>query len=717
MSGLRAFITRLGGTSRSRLAAAIVCVACLVVLATAVTMPWRHAVERTPKSSLQVSDRTPVTPPVEPEGIQDEAKRTDEEQNRVATPRPATAPLQTERRVALVIGNAAYKAAGISLFNPVNDAQDISAVLTALGFEVVTALDAGKPDMDQALQRFARLAGKADSALFFYAGHALQLQGQNFLMPTDAELEDEVGVRYQTVSLEDVRAALDRTSGVKIMIIDACRNNPLANRLKQTIAGTSRSVSATRGLARIDKAQGMVVAYATAADEVAQDGRGRNSPFTTALLKRLQEPGLEIEMMFRRVASDVNAQTGGRQRPETHISLLSEYYLNQSDRLDWERIKDRDDAAALRDHIAKYPSAPSAITARNRLDALQRLQAEPKRLEPSNSQEASQRQEATQRQEALRPQTDPQWQLAAKSPELPAPPPVTIPKPLPGPVFGEAFRDCPDCPELVAVPSGEFMMGSAKQDIASGIAAANEGPQHRVGIGRPLAIGRFEVTREQFERFVQASGYTIGDHCFTLEENTPKERADRSFRNPGYAQGGTHPAVCINWADAKAYVAWLSQTTGKAYRLLSEAEWEYAARAGGALGEHDAKDPAAACKVANGADQSAQQAQLLRDYTYMDCTDGYAHTAPVGSFKANAFGLFDLIGNVWEWTEDCFADSYAGAPADGAAYAQAVCPARTVRGGSWFGTAESLGPAFRAKAAANARYDDIGFRIARVLTP
>jgi uncharacterized caspase-like protein len=295
-----------------------------------------------------------------------------------------------ERRVALVVGNSNYKATGISLPNPRNDAQDISAVLTNLGFEVVITIDATKRDMDFALQRFARLATDADSALFFYAGHAMQFQGRNFLMPTDAELEDEISVRYQTVGLEEVRAALDRANGVKIMILDACRNNPLADRLQKTIVGASRSVAVTRGLARIDKTQGMVVAYATAADEVAQDGQGRNSPFTTALLKRLQEPGLEIEMMFRRVAYDVNTQTGGRQRPETYISLLSEYYLNQSDRIVWDRIKDQDDVAALRDFANKYPSSPLAVIARNRVEASERY-AKQREEDDRRAREAEQR--------------------------------------------------------------------------------------------------------------------------------------------------------------------------------------------------------------------------------------------------------------------------------------------------------------------------------------
>jgi uncharacterized caspase-like protein len=279
-----------------------------------------------------------------------------------------------ERRVALVIGNAAYKVANISLATTRNDAEDVSSVLKTLGFEVVTAINVNKREMDIALQKFARLATDADSALFFYAGHALQFQGRNFLMPTDAELEDAISVRYQTAGMEDVRAALDRANGARIMILDVCRNNPLADRLQKKISGASRVGATTppRGLAYADKSQGVAVAYATAADEVCQDGVDRNSPFTTALLKRMQEPGLEIEMMFRRIAADVNAQTGGRQHSETYISLLSEYYLNQSDRIAWDAT-DKDNIAALREFIRKYPSSPHAVIANNRLELLGRF--------------------------------------------------------------------------------------------------------------------------------------------------------------------------------------------------------------------------------------------------------------------------------------------------------------------------------------------------------
>lgn len=281
-----------------------------------------------------------------------------------------------ERRVALVVGNSQYKNPNLVLLNPKNDAQDVAAALRSLDFEVILAVDAGKRELDLAMTQFARAATNADAALFFYAGHALQYQGRNYLMPTDSEVEDEVSLRYQMVQLDDVRAAVDRADGVKIIILDACRNNPIVDNLTKKMTGASRGMATTRGLARIDKALGMVVAYATAADEVAADGSGRNSPFTTALLRRLQEPGLEIGSMFRRIAADVNMQTNGRQRPETYVSLIGEYFLNQKDMPAWALVKDAADPAAFRNFIARFPSSPRVSDAQYRLEMLERLARE-----------------------------------------------------------------------------------------------------------------------------------------------------------------------------------------------------------------------------------------------------------------------------------------------------------------------------------------------------
>ena len=309
----------------------------------------------------------------------------------------STAAALAERRVALVVGNSQYKNPNLVLFNPRNDAEDVAAALRTLGFEVIMTVDAGRRDLDLAMIQFARLATAADAALFFYAGHALQYQGRNYLMPIDAELEDEISLRYQMMLMDDVRVALERAGGVKIMILDACRNNPVVDRLKRKMVGVNRNVDTVRGLARIDKTEGIVVAYATAADEVAADGSGRNSPFTSALLKRLQEPGLEIGKMFRHIAADVNEQTHGRQRPEIYVSLIDEYYLNRKDRVVWDQIKDSTDPAAFRDFVGRFPSSPQAPDAQYRLQMLERLARERQLERERAEREAAQRQAEEQR--------------------------------------------------------------------------------------------------------------------------------------------------------------------------------------------------------------------------------------------------------------------------------------------------------------------------------
>ena len=304
---------------------------------------------------------------------------------------PASDAALADRRVALVIGNSNYNDSSLNLSNPLNDATDVAKLLRVLGFNTIEANNATKRDFELALGRFAQAASQADSVLFYYAGHAMQYQGTNYLMPVDARLENEFSIRFQMVSLDDVRAAIDRANGVKIMILDACRNNPLAERLRMQLAGQSRNVGQVRGLARIDKTQGMVVAYATAADQVALDGSGRNSPYTTALLQRMVEPGLEIGMMFRQVTSDVYEATNGRQRPATYMDLTTTYFLNQSDRLAWDRVRDSTDPDDFREFIRRFPASPHALTAKSRVEMFDRFARERKEAQELLAKLAEQR--------------------------------------------------------------------------------------------------------------------------------------------------------------------------------------------------------------------------------------------------------------------------------------------------------------------------------------
>ena len=266
----------------------------------------------------------------------------------------------------------------------------------------------------------------------------------------------------------------------------------------------------------------------------------------------------------------------------------------------------------------------------------------------------------------------------------------------PGSGKTEWFKDCADCPDMVVVPAGSFMMGSPKSEAER---SEDEGPRHTVRIGGPFAVGRFEVTRVQFETFVEATGHYIGSSCWTCEKDKWKLRTGRSFGKPGFAQDSSHPAVCVNWHDAKAYAAWVSKKTGKRYRLLSEAEWEYAARAG------------TTTRYSWGDEVGKGNANCH------DCGSQWdsKKTAPVGSFKPNAFGLHDMHGNVWEWVADCWNKTYEGAPKDGLPWTSGDCSSPVLRGGSWLKVARLLRSANRTWLMTVSRFNYNGFRVARTL--
>jgi caspase domain-containing protein len=277
-----------------------------------------------------------------------------------------------DKRVALVIGNSEYGTQ--RLLNPRNDAQDMAESLKSLGFEVILRVDADKQSFLQALAEFARAVTGADIGLFFYAGHGMQYYGNNYLMPVGAQLQDEVSIRFELIALDEIQRVLDRSAGVRILVLDACRNNPLAAELTRSMRASNRDASITRGLARIEQARGTVVAYSTQANEIAEDGAARNSPFTRALLDNLREPGLEIGAMFRKVAARVYETTRGKQIPELSISLLSDVFLNrnETDAQIWGRVRAANDPAGVRDFLDRFPNSFYAADARMRLDMLER---------------------------------------------------------------------------------------------------------------------------------------------------------------------------------------------------------------------------------------------------------------------------------------------------------------------------------------------------------
>jgi formylglycine-generating enzyme required for sulfatase activity len=186
-----------------------------------------------------------------------------------------------------------------------------------------------------------------------------------------------------------------------------------------------------------------------------------------------------------------------------------------------------------------------------------------------------------------------------------------------------------------------------------------------------------------------------------------------SWKNAFEAQVASHPVSCVSWQEAKDYAAWLSHRTNQDYRLLSASEWEYAARAGAAA-QRPWTDPARACTYANVADETA--AKRYAGWSVMPCTDNFVQAAPVGSFAANPFGLYDMLGNVFEWTEDCWTPDYQGAPVDGSARTDGDCSQRELRGGSWFTQPEFVRTAYRDRFASDYRSTTVGFRLRREIS-
>lgn len=270
---------------------------------------------------------------------------------------------------------------------------------------------------------------------------------------------------------------------------------------------------------------------------------------------------------------------------------------------------------------------------------------------------------------------------------------------------GSVFRDCADCPEMVVVPPGRFLMGSPDSDDERW-SAEREGPVHLVRIARPFAVGRFEITRAQYAQFVRDTGVSSMG-CFHWGSEGWVHKADWDWRYPGFVQGDDEPAVCVPWADAQAYVRWLSSRTGQAYRLLSESEWEYVARAGTSVRRYWGDDVNAGCAYGNLGDRDGLDAP-----PFADCRDGYAHTAPVGRFRPNAWGLYDMLGNAWEWTADCWHEGYAGAPVDGSPRSDGDCSQRVIRGAGWNSHPRNVRSSNRGSYSP-AAYETVGIRVAR----
>ncbi len=486
------------------------------------------------------------------------------------------------KRVALVIGNSGYKFTD-PLRNPVNDANMLSQAIGRLPFDKITTLtDLNAQQMRAALAAFERDAVDAEIALVYFAGHGIEVEGQNYLIPIDARLARSNDVQLEAISLSAVTNSVRGAKALRLIIMDACRNNPF--RAKMGDAGRRRSLN--RGLAAVETEDNELIAFAAASGAEAEDGTGEHSPFTAALLKHIEKPGLEIRLLFGEIRDDVRTATSFQQTPYVAGTLgRTQIFLKQ---------------ASL-----QAPSAARGTT--------------------------------------------------------------------------EQFKDCPLCPEMVAVPAGAFPMGATPNDYATlspevrkylEVFRHTESPRRNLFVSAPFAVGKFEVTVANWKACVSANG------CPPLP--------------PTLWSDDQHPVLNVSWDDAQRYLKWLSQRSGKTYRLLTEAEWEYAARAG------------TTSPYVHGDQLTPRDAQFSS-----------LHPERVGRYQPNMWGMHDMHGNAAEWVEDCWAPTHDARPLDSSARADGDCERRVVRGGAWAQSRDFLRSAFRMPLRKTTRIDSVGFRVAR----
>ena len=556
-------------------------------------------------------------------------------------------------RLALVIGNDSYQQVQ-TLKNARTDAETMGRALKAADFDdVVVAVDRNRIQMNALIRQFiAKLSG-GDEAVFYFSGHGVQLGGVSYLLPVDIGDESAALVRDEAIALHRILEDLaERNPRFTLVLIDACRDNPFGGNMKNV---------GSKGLAPTAPAEGQMVIYAAGANQKALDrlsetDRDTNGLFTRVWLKEMAKSGQPVHELVRSVRREVvrlAKSVGHDQVPALYDQSVGEFYFRRN-------AAGSPGKGEKDDGQIRFPDGD--LEAWRVADSISSVQAYRAYLE-------------TYRTGRYAPAA--KMRLAAlEKPAAPAvaPAAVAVPKPSPEPSYppGKVFRDCDGCPEMVVIPGGSFMMGSA---LSEADREADEGPQHKVQVAK-FALGKTEVTQSLWKALMGS--------------------------NPSYFKdcGGDCPAEQVSWEDAQQFVKQLNvHVAGREdgpYRLPSEAEWEYACRAGGT-------------------ELYCGSANVGTVAWYGDNSGSETHR--VGTKAINRFGLHDMSGNVWEWVQDCYRDTgYREAPTDGSAHVwKQGCDERVVRGGSWFNEPRFVRSAFRLWLAPSTRNFYLGFRVARTL--
>jgi formylglycine-generating enzyme required for sulfatase activity len=570
--------------------------------------------------------------------------------------------IRAEAKFALLIGNQAYDPSVGVLKNPYNDIAVVGQALRRQGFEVLPPIkDARRSTILGGVRELVRrlnAAGAGAIGFIYYSGHGAAEKDTNinYLIPVDAKQPGTSAFWDDSVKLDDVLRLLDGArAAAKFIVFDACRSE-----LQLPIKNT------TKGLVPVAEQQGMFIAYASAPGQTASDKGEGSGPYAAALALELGRPGLDHLNLFQNVKEDVLASSGGTQQPWESNGLGRRVYLTGTAPAvpgpdtagEWSRI-DKTSIAELETFVRRHGASTEADYARARIEELKKqriaIATPPAQLMPAPCDGI----EITVGQNERRCMK-------------------------PGAGKTEFFKDCSACPEMVVVPAGSFKMGSP----ASEPERNNSEDLVRVWIEEPFAVGRFAVTYYEWDACVADGG------C-------------NGYKPLAFGGRGKHPVYYVSWDDAQVYAAWVSRKTGKRYRLLSDAEREYVTRAGtttpfwwgSAITPQQANYDGSADPYKGGGSKGEYR----------------QHTMLVDSFEPNPWGLYNVHGNIWEWTEDCWNGSNTGNPGDGSARTTGDCTSRVLRGSSFVSPPRYLRSAYRTVFSHDTR--SYGFRLARTLAP
>ena len=600
----------------------------------------------------------------------------------------------TPERFAILISNENYDLKTFNLKHPHNNTGRLAKKLEEVGFEVHLVKDASYQTLKEALNNYTeklRKAGNNALGFFYYSGQANvdKKSKSPFIISKDTGQVTGEKSWNNTFAVNELNRSLKRmaVNASHIAVFDTCY-------LKKT----TDEVADMSGLATIPR---MLISYISINCNVYNKDTEKSTLHVKFLSEEIEKKANDLETLFQAVQKKIDQQQlalswlKSNAFPKLYLSGEEEgkktktYLLRVAPDTPKQEEKTVQAITKKQTQTNAENSKKSLEGEQKNKDEKQLTTAEPKKEKTEKNPEP----EKVAEQEEQKKATEPETTSSIKAQTIKAA--IKIPKKAKKKMpHGHTFDDCGGevwCPSMIVVKGGTFTMGSPEKEKGR---QSDEGPQRKVTV-KSLAVGKYEIT--------------FGEWDVCVKEGVCKNKPD----DEGWGRD-KQPVINVSWEDIQSYVSWLSKKTGEKYRLLTEAEWEYIARAGSITPYSFGDKIADLCQYANGADQSSGYR-----WRNKQCSDGVGKkTAPVGSFKPNAFNIYDVHGNVWEWVEDCWWKSYKVASSDGSAWLSktpSVCKRRIVRGSSWAESPKSLRSANRSSNLKTHRANNYGFRVAREL--